>query len=156
MASMIFDCFLQLYIPSFLHIINKVNFMITVMMSYCLLTYSITFYPLVHSLEKKIYSKTLLTRSKQLKQSYLVETSLFVIKCFLRGLINGLLINFYTTLIFSLLISDIIFLVILFKRALFQKQIYQKFYNYLFFESYIPGSLLCSQKYFKFCFEGNE
>lgn len=110
-----FECSIQFNIPSFLYLGNKFNLILTFALTFLLLIYCISFYPLVFIFEQKKYSKSLLTRTNQIKTSYFLETSVFVSKCFLRGFINGFFINSYEFIIFALAFSDLAFLILVLK-----------------------------------------
>lgn len=116
MASLAFDCGIQLSMPSFFCIENKINFVAMLVILLALLIYSLCFYNLVYRFYSFKFSGIILQRShKKLFQSFCMEPLYLVFRVLLRSMIHGFFIENYKIQIFLLLATDLIFTYMVFK-----------------------------------------
>jgi hypothetical protein len=92
MIKLTFSSFIQIlqsgiYIPQ-----DKLNLIAAYLVLFCMLVYSLCFYPLLYLSERKPYSSTLLVKSKYTMHGFYLECFGLVLRSFVRSSIHGLFI----------------------------------------------------------------
>lgn len=119
-----FNCFLQFLIASSFQPLNKVNMLICMAFLFIIIIYTFTFYPLIYFYEGKKSAETLLVYSNYSLQSYQFESFCILLRTMVRGSIQALLIQDYSSQITSLAASNLFFVLI---SVYFRKEFLNKF-----------------------------
>ena len=114
----------QFLVNGYFSTFNKMNFIACISTLFLTLFYSVAFYPLIYNMQKKS-AETLLCHSKNGFKSYFMESFCYLLRCFVRGSIQGIGILSYQNQLIALIVSDVFFLlmVILFKDEFIHKSV---------------------------------
>lgn len=90
---------------------NKINFCITMLILLLLVWYSLLFYVMVYSFERKKMASILLNQSDHFIEAYIKESVCRVLRNLIRGFFHGFLMQNYRTQIICLAWSNAIYLI---------------------------------------------
>jgi hypothetical protein len=144
-----FNCCLQLLVPMSFNFFDKLNIVICVLFLFAACVYSIAFYQMIYAVEKKGAAETILKYSEYSVRSYYLESNCFLLRTFVRGVLQALTFQSYFIQIVCLATSDVIFsaLTIAFRNQFCYRVVFISvfMYNFLFF--LLDGLFLFHYKY---------
>lgn len=107
-SMLTFDCGIQLIIPHFHTFFNKLNILTTILALFVILFYAVVFYPIIYRFERRKNAETILTHTKYGQRSFLLESFCFLLRNFIRSLIQSTFMLWYSAQLILLCISNVI------------------------------------------------
>lgn len=103
-----FECGVQMLVLNSYTFFNKLNIVMTILALFAILFYVTSFYPLIFRYQKQNSAKTILNHSFYTYESFMLESFCYLLRNYIRSLIQGTLLLWYSTQLILLCFSNLI------------------------------------------------